>query len=156
MGFCGGCHQGFPPNKSMGRLYTDTTATQARNKRVEIFQNTGKNIATPSPFILAMSPSYRNVVGQRTSNGPIGQVWGANVGLFIISTQKLEKYRVRVLAMCSAVVKSATLGRGNNIQCYTTEGRNMGIKGSKETTRKEIKFGWAQQIACRRGEGHWG
>merc|ERR1712112_271937 len=24
-----------------------------------------------------------------------------------------------------------TLGRGNNIRCYTTEGRNMGIKGSK-------------------------
>ena len=34
--------------------------------------------------------------------------------------------------MCPTVVKAVTLGCGNNIQCYTTEGRNMGIKGSKK------------------------
>ena len=44
-----------------------------------------------SPNKLAMCPSYRNVVGSsRTSSGPIGQVWGDNLGLFYNIGTKLS------------------------------------------------------------------
>ena len=51
-----------------------------------------------------------------------------------------------ILAMCPTVVKSITLGRGHNIRCYRSKGRNMGIKGSKKRPKRNV-FESASHIA---------
>ena len=48
--------------------------------------------------------------------------------------------------MCLTIMKSVTVRRGNNIRCYTPEGRNMGIKGYKKNDPKRNVFQSARQI----------